>query len=148
MYSLDDLDQGKACEKPYEFEVTNEIDGKGTGLFLSVVGAHAQRVLNLIQKTVDERRVAEAMAEKRDPRGKQVHVRPIKEDIDYSTELVAVRVVGWRGIKEEYSPERAIKLCTINPGIKEQILAASEELRNFPTVAPMPLDSTSGTAPT
>lgn len=146
MYSIDDLDQGKACETPFEFEVKDDFSGKGVGVFLSVVGAHSTRVVNLVEKTVDERRVADAMAEKRDPRGKQIHTRPVKEDIDYSTELVAIRVVAWRGIKEEYSPAAAIKLCTINPTIKEQILAVSENLKNYPTVAPMLSDSTSGKA--
>ena len=148
MYSIDDLDVGKACETPYKFEVKDDETGKGVGIFLSVIGAHAPVLLDFIKKTQDERRVADAMAEKRDPRGKQVHVRPIQEDIDYSTELVAIRIVGWEGIKQPYSHAEAIRLCTINPSIKEQILAVSENLKNFPTRFAPPSPSTSAIAPT
>lgn len=137
-YSLDDLNVTKSCEVPFEFEVTDDTTGKGIGLFLSVVGAHAERVQNLVTKAANERRTADAMAEKRDPRNKTVKVHTVEEDIAFSTELVAIRVVAWRGVKEDYSPEGAIKLCTINPTIKEQILAKSENLANFPIVAPAP----------
>lgn len=136
MFSLNDLNITKSCEQGFEFEVTDENTGKGTGIFLTVIGAHAQRILDFTKKSLNERRIAEAMAEKRDPRGKQPRARPIEEDIEFGTELVALRVIGWRGIKEEYTHERAVELCTINPTIKEQILAKSEDLSNFPTVAP------------
>jgi hypothetical protein len=138
MYSLDDLNVTKSCDTPFEFEVTDDQTGKGTGIFLSVIGGHAQRILDFIQTTMNERRTADAMAEKRDPRGKQIHIVPIEDDIAYSTALVAMRVVGWRGIKDPYTPEGAVKLCTINPPIKEQILAKSENLANFPIAVPTP----------
>lgn len=149
MLSLNDLDVSKACEIAHEFEVVDEVTGKGTGLFLSVIGGHAQKILDFSKEEMNARRVAEAMAEKRDPRGKnpQAKVVPIERDIQFSTELVALRVVGWRGIKEPYTHENAVKLCTINPPIKEQILAKSEDLKNFPTPFPKDSASTSGTTP-
>lgn len=133
MFSIDDLDIAKACETPYEFEVTDDVTGKGTGLFLSVIGAYAQAVTDFTAKKLNERRRADAMAEKRDPRGKNPNVHLVEEDIEFSTELVALRVVGWRGMKEPYSHENAVRLCTINPSIKEQILAVSENLKKYPT---------------
>jgi len=134
MFSLDDLDIAKACETPYEFEVTDDETGKGTGFFLSVIGAHAPAVTEFTTKRLNERRHADAMAEKRDPRGKNPKVHMVEEDIQFSTELVALRVVAWRGeIKEPYSHENAVRLCTINPSIKEQILAVSEDLKKYPT---------------
>lgn len=149
MFSLNDLDVTKACEVEYEFEVKDEITGKGTGFFLTVIGGHAQRILDYTKKSLNERRVAEAMAAKRDPRGKSINVVPVEEDIDFSTQLVAMRVTKWRGeISDEFTPENALKLCTINPPIKEQILRASEDLKNFPTPFSKSSASTSGTAPT
>jgi hypothetical protein len=148
MLSLKDLDVAQACEVPFEFEVKDEVTGKGTGLFLTVVGSHAERILDFTKKALNERRVAEAMAAKRDPRGRNAKPVPVEEDIEFSTEIVALRVVGWRGIEEPYSHENAIKLCTINPPIKEQILAVSEDLKNFPTPFSTSSGSTSGTPPT
>lgn len=150
MYSLDDLDQAKACEVPYKYEVKDEVTAKGTGLFLLIIGAHAQKVVDFSKKELDSRRVAEAMADKRDPRGKnpEAKVIPIDRDINFSTELVAIRIVGWEGMEEPYSHENAIKLCTINPPIKEQVLGVSEDLKKYPTRFTKPSSSTSDTAPT
>ena len=143
MLSLNDLDVSKACETAFEFEVKDEVTGKGTGLFLSVIGGHSQRILDYSKKELNARRLAEAMQERRDPRGKNPKVVSVEDDIEFSTALVAMRVVGWRGIEEPYSPENALRLCTINPPIKEQILAMSEDLRNFPLTAPTSSSSTS-----
>ena len=148
-YSLDDLDQAKACEVQYEFEVKDDVTAKGTGLFLSVIGEHAQVVQEFTKKELNERRVAEVMAKKRDPRGKnpESEVVPIEQDIDFSTELVAIRITGWRGIKEEFSHKNAIRLCTINPSIKEQVLAVSQDLKKYPTRFSKKPDSTSDSLP-
>lgn len=147
MYSLDDLDVTKACEQQYEFEVRDESTGKGIGLFLTVIGGHAERITEFTKKSLNDRRMAEAMAAKRDPRGKEVRIVPIEEDLQFSTELVAMRIVGWRGIKEPYTPEGAVKLCTINPLIKEQVLAASDNLKNFPMTFSASSPSTSASQP-
>lgn len=148
MFSIDDLDIAKACETPYEFEVKDDETGKGTGFFLSVIGAHAQVVTDFTAKRLNERRHADAMHEKRDPRGKNPNVHLVEEDIQFSTELVALRVVSWRGeIKEPYSHDNAVRLCTINPSIKEQILAVSEDLKKYPTRFSTLSVSTSGSLP-
>ena len=146
MYSIDDLDVKKSCEIEHEFEVKSAA-GKGTGLFLSVIGDHAQRIEDFTKQQLNARRVADANHEKRDPRGKTPNVHLVEEDIEFSTELVALRVVGWRGLKEPYSHAAAVKLCTINPEIKEQILAASSDMKNFPTPFSTNSASTSDTTP-
>ena len=146
MYSLEDLNITKACEIEHEFEVTNA-KGKGTGLFLTVIGGHAERVTEFTKTRLNERRVADAMHEKKDPRNKKPNVHPVEDDIAFSTELVALRITGWRGLKEPYSHENAVRLCTINPEIKEQVLERSEDLKNFPTPFSTSSASTSGTQP-
>lgn len=147
MISLNDLDVSKACEVAHEFEVTDDATGKGTGIFLTVIGGHAPVLAEYSKKTLNERRVADAMHEKKDPRGKRPNVHLVEEDIEFSTELVAMRIVKWRGIAEPYSHENAVRLCTINPPIKEQILAVSEDLKNFPTPFTVSSASSSGTQP-
>lgn len=138
-FSLDDLDQARVCDTPFEFEVTDDATGKGIGIFLSVIGGQAKRITDLTTKTLNERRIAEAMAQKTDPRNKRPHehVVPIEDDLEFTTELVAIRVVGWRGrIKEPYSHANAVKLCKTNQPIRDQILEKSENLKNFPIGAP------------
>jgi len=126
--SLDQLNLTKQSETSFEFEVVDDATGKGTGIYLSVIGAHSATVQNFIRKSLNERRRFEDMQEKR---GKKSSFRPIEEDIEFGTELAAIRVTGWRGISEPFTPEGALKLCTINPPIKEQILKASEDIANF-----------------
>jgi hypothetical protein len=128
LFSLNDLDVTKNCEAGFEFEVTDDATGKGTGIFLTVIGAHAAAVMDFTRKSLNARRVFDEMNEKR---GKKSQSRSIEEDIDFSTELVAIRVVGWRGISDDFTSAGAIRLCTINPPIREQILKASEDLANF-----------------
>lgn len=147
MLSLNDLDVTKSCENGYEFEVTDDATGKGTGIFLTVIGGHAQVIVDFAQKWSNDRRRADAMAEKRDPRGKNPIVHTVEEDIEFSTEIVAMRIVAWRGISEPYSHENAVKLCTINPPIKEQILKVSEDLANFPIPFTKSSPSSSDTQP-
>lgn len=127
-FSLADLDITKKCEAGFEFEVTDEATGKGVGIFLTVIGAHAPAVENYTKKHLNQRRVFDEMQQKR---GKKAAVRTIEEDVDFGIELAAVRVIGWRGISDAFTPEGAIKLCTTNPPIKEQILRASEDIGNF-----------------
>lgn len=145
MFSIKDLDVAKACETSFEFEVKDDETGKGTGIFISVIGGHAQVIADHIAKKLNERRTAEAMAVKRDPRGKQTHVVPVEDDIEYNIEQIALRVTAWRGISDPYSQETAILLCKKNPSIKDQILATSENLKNFPIAFSKSAASTSDT---
>lgn len=147
MYSLDDLDQARLCEVPYRFEVTNEATGKGTGIFLSVIGGQAQVIQDYTVKVANDRRIAEAMHAKRDPRGKNPKVVKAEEDVEVSTELVALRIVGWEGIREPFSHENAVKLCARNLNIKQQAYDASEDMKNFSLPFTEPSASTSDTSP-
>lgn len=147
MYSLSDLNVTKLADVPSEFEVTDEMTGKGIGLFLSVIGDHSQEILDLVKEHENAQRIAEAMAAKRDPRNKDLHVVKFEDDVEYSTRLIAVRIKGWRGIVEPWSPEGAIELCKINPPVREQVLARSKDLKRFSTPFTPKLASTSGTPP-
>lgn len=135
MFSLDDLDQPKACERPHEFEVKDDLD-KPTGFFLSVIGGQALVITQLVEERAQKQRVDEALAKKADPRGKRVHVTDVKEDVEFNDEIIAIRIVGWRGaIKEEFSPANAMRLVKNNPwSIREQIIAKTEDMKNFPMV--------------
>lgn len=124
--SIADLNIAKKCEDGYEFEYLDEA-GKGTGIHFTVIGAHAKKVQDWVNKQLNQRRRQEAMQAKR---GKD-DVRPIEDDIDFGVELVSMRIVGWRGIAEEHSPELALTLCQGNPLVVEQVKEASENLANF-----------------
>lgn len=124
--SLDDLNLVAASENSYEFEYLRT-DGRPTGVFISVLGSQAPKVQEWIRKTLNRRRAQEAIAAKR---GKEVE-RLVEDDEQFGVEAAAIRVVGWRGISEVYSPESALILCSNNSEIRDQIFEASNNLGNF-----------------
>lgn len=124
--SLDDLNLVAASENSYEFEYFRP-DGRATGVHISVLGSQAPKVQEWIRKTLNRRRTQEAIAAKR---GKEVE-RLIEDDEQFGIEAAAIRVCGWRGIAEPYTPEAALILCTNNSEIREQIFEASNNLGNF-----------------
>jgi len=60
-----------------------------------------------------------------------VDYTPIEEDEQFGIESVALRIVGWEGITEECTRENAVKLCTVNAHIRNQVAEFSEDLANF-----------------
>ena len=128
LFSLADLDVTKQSEAGFEFEVLDDSTGKGVGIHLTVIGAHAPAVQKFTSKRLNERRVFDDL---QTARGKKAQIRKIEDDVEFGIELAAIRIVGWRGISDDFSPANAIQLCTINPTMREQILKASEDLSNF-----------------
>lgn len=126
VFSLDDLNLVQASENSYEFEYLRG-DGRPTGVFISVLGSQAPKVQEWIRKTLNRRRAQEAIAAKR---GKEVE-RLVEDDEDFGIGAAAIRIVGWRGIKEPYSADAAMKLCRNNSEVRDQIFEASNNLANF-----------------
>ena len=127
LVSLADLNVVKRCEESAEMEYM-DAGGKGTGVFLSVVGAHAPRVQNWINRELNNRRRYDAVQAKR---GKLSDVRMIEDDIDFGVEVVSIRITGWRGITDPFNAENSLELCKINPEICQQVREFSENIANF-----------------
>lgn len=125
-FSLDDLNLVSASENSYEFEYIRG-NGMATGVFISVLGSQAPKVQEWIRKNLNRRRTQEAMAAKR---GKEIE-RTVEDDEDFGIQGAAIRIVGWKGINEPFSPEAAMTLCRNNSEIREQIYEASNNLGNF-----------------
>lgn len=127
MYSLDDLNLVKKCDDSIEFEVLDE-KGNGTDIFISVIGGHSEKVQNAYNKKINHRkRVALAQSK----RGKNEEITLIEDDIEFGVEMAALRITGWRNITDDFNHENAIRLCTINPEIKKQVVDFSEALGNL-----------------
>lgn len=132
-FSLSDLDATKAGEKPFEFEFLDS-DGEGTGIYFSVLGSETEAVTKEIAALVNERRKKEAARNMNNNsfRGKSnVEFEPLESDVEFGQRLAAVRLVGWRGIKEEFTKEGALLLCQTNRRAAAQITQNSDNAANF-----------------
>lgn len=128
--SLDALDLTSQCEHAHEFEYLDP-QGDGTGVFISVLGSQSPTVQDFVRKSLNQRRAREAMAIKR---GKEIETT-VEDDEHFSNQAAAIRIVGWRGITEPFTPALALKLVTINAELRGQVFKASNDLKNF-TKAP------------
>lgn len=134
--SLSDLDARSASDAPIEFEYVSP-DGTPSGVFLSVLGAQSDKVTSEVNRLVNDRRKKEAAQASTRMGGRDQAVwTPIEDDIAFGQRLAAVRLVGWRGIKEDYSPENALKLCQINADVADQVTKTSNDSARFMKASP------------
>lgn len=132
-FSLDDLDATRASSEAFEFEYVNPA-GDTTGIKFKVLGSQSETVTDVVNKLVNDRRRKEAAREIKRKVGvgaKAVEFEPLENDIEFGQRLAAVRLVGWTGIKEPFTPEGALKLCQTNRHIAAQITEQSDEMANF-----------------
>jgi hypothetical protein len=125
--SLAELNLVQKCDESMDLKPLGA-DGKELGITLHVLGAHATSVKKWINKSLNRRRQFEAMQAKR---GKKSEVRPIEDDIEFGVEVVAIRLTGWGGLSDEFTPENALLLCETNPDICDQIREFSEDMTNL-----------------
>ncbi len=125
--SIEDLNLSRQCEEEYEFEYVDPA-GNNTGVFISVIGRHADRVRKFNSQEVNKMRRQRMLAAKK---GNKDDFTPIEEDLDYLINDAAVRISKWRGIDQECTHENARKLCEINSLIREQVVDNSNDLANF-----------------
>lgn len=124
--SLADLDMNSACANAHEFEYLHP-DGRPSGVFLTVIGSQSPVVQNWLRKTLNARRTREAIAVKR---GKDIETT-VEDDEEFGNDAAAVRLVGWRGITEPFSPGLALQLVERNAELRAQVFKASNDLGNF-----------------
>lgn len=132
LFDLNDLDAVAAGDTPFEIEYLRA-DGSGSGVFLLVLGSQSEKVQSEVNRLVNDRRKKQALAASVTSRNntQAEAFTPIEDDIAFGHRLTAVRLVGWRGIKQEWSADNAYRLVSRNSEIAEQITTASNNLGNF-----------------
>lgn len=124
--SIDDINARAYAAKGHEFELEYP-KGTGLGVFLTILGDQAQAVEDFEVELADKR-VQESVALAQD--GKPTP-RSTKQTLRDNIERAVVRVVGWRGIAEEFSADLVKRLLTNNPDFVDQVLAESRKRGNF-----------------
>lgn len=131
--SLQELDATAAAAEAIEFEYIGPA-GNETGIFFSIIGGHSEVVTAATAELQNERRRKAAAREVQQLIGtgsNKVEFDKFEDDVAYGQRMAAKRLVGWRGINDDFTPESALRLCKSNAHIAAFITRCSEELGNF-----------------
>lgn len=126
--SLSSLNVEKASDTPFTLAIIDEQSGQDTGIEIDIIGEHSKTIANLVAKAVNGKREAARIAA---IKRKDVPADKVEDDLLFGYELAAKRIVGWKGIEEEFTPENALTLVRTNPSIREQIMTGSSNVSNF-----------------
>lgn len=132
MLDLSKNNPADVAEAGYEFQLELP-DGTPTDALIKVRGVMSKTVRDYGRKMVQEMQMKEKMARKR---GKEVDEPSIEELEDMASKAAAIRVIGWKNIGEEgkeipFTREAAEDLMKRFPFIREQVIAASDDVTNF-----------------
>lgn len=126
LLSIDDLDLTTASDTPFDLEILNT-KGVKAGVVLQVLGSESEKVQDWTNRQANRIRT---QATQKSVTGKD-KVRTAEEDDEYIVESAAIRIVGWSGLKDEYTKDNATRLMSRNVHIRMQVLQASNDLGNY-----------------
>lgn len=126
LLSIDDLDLTAASDAPFDLEVLS-IKGVKTGITIQVLGNESQKVQEWTNRQANRIRT---QATQKSVTGKD-KVRTAEEDDEYVIESAVVRIVGWSGLKDEFTKDNVTKLMNRNVHVRMQVMTASNDLGNY-----------------
>lgn len=111
----------------FEFELRHT-DGRPTGVFFRILGSNADPVREWVARIVNKQSREAAIARKR---GIEPETRTLEELEEQNIQGAVVRVLGWHGVKQEFSKEILYRVLRKNMHFVAQITSESETLGNF-----------------
>lgn len=131
LIDITEFDLVGACETGHSFELRNP-EGSVTGVSVTVLGAFAPEVVAwsaaVAEKFINEQRMAQR-------KGKSAKAKTQEELKAQNIDGAVVRVVGWSGVRQPYTPELLRAALNRNPHWVAQIVDESENLGNFGTTS-------------
>lgn len=125
------FDMVGACAAGHKFTLRNP-DGSLTGITLIVRGTFAPEVVawnsSTAEKFLNEQRAAQR-------RGKAAKPKTLDEIEAQNIEGSVVRVAGWEGVRQPFSPDQLRAALQRNPHWATQIVEESDSLGNFGTTS-------------
>ena len=114
-------------EAAHEIEL-KDVNGEGTGVYVSIVGKHADVIIKWTSKVINQMAREQAIAKKA---GKAEPIKTIEELREQNVEGAVIRVVGWRNVKQTFSQDLMKQALRKNPHWVDQIISESDDLGNF-----------------
>ncbi|MFY8164135.1 MAG: hypothetical protein ACOVKC_07855 [Brevundimonas sp.] len=131
--SLKSLDARAASETPFKFPFL-DANGEETGVVLHVLGGQSKAVTEQVNRMMNDRRKATSIRElaaKTGGRKQVAEFELVEDDIEFGQLVASVRLVGWDGIDEPYTPELAHELICSNIDVANQVAEQSGNMANF-----------------
>jgi|DEB19_MinimDraft_2_1074335.scaffolds.fasta_scaffold07447_2 hypothetical protein len=122
------FDAVSESEAGYEFELKSKDEITGTGVFVTVLGKHADSVNKWVTKIVNTQIRENQIAARK---GKQVDPKSLEEIKEQNIEGAVLRVTGWRNVSQPFSKELLTTVLKRNPHFIDQIIQESDNLGNF-----------------
>lgn len=127
LLSLAAFNATQICEKTYTFPLIG-FDGAETSVLLTIKGSEAKSVKDAIYKKLDKKRRQEKIDAERNKKPAFVETEVLVLD---QKESVAMCIVGWTGLDEEFSPELALQLVANSDLVLQQVKDNAETVSNF-----------------
>ena len=127
LLSIEDFNEIDQCKDAEEMEFLDQ-DGEPTGITVMVLGSKAAKVTKWLMRNLDKQERWNAQQARK---GNKAEIQPTAEKVEFGTEYAAIRIVSWKGITEECTPQMALHFCTVNDLFRSQVLEFSEDLGNF-----------------
>jgi NAD(P)H-nitrite reductase large subunit len=112
----------------HEFELKGTDGITGTGVYLTVIGKHADTVSKWITKLVNTSIREQQIAQRK---GKQIDPKSLDEIKAQNIEGAILRVTGWRNVTQQFSKELLATVFAKNPHFVDQVIEESDNLGNF-----------------
>lgn len=128
MIDIDAFDAVSESEQGHEFELKEKDGVTGTGVVLVVIGKHADAVTKHAAKIINQAQRDALMAQKS---GKPAPMKTLEELREQNIEAAAIRVTGWKNVKQPFSADLLKNALRRNPHWIDQIVEASDDLGNF-----------------
>lgn len=133
MLSLEDLDLATKGESPLIVDYVTA-DGVETGVRLHILGEESATVKAVIHAELEKRAQRIAAIEALSSGGRGAAPKQnlnLEVETAHSNRMTAARLVGWSGLKEQWSPENALKLVSRNSDVAAFVLEVSKRTSDF-----------------
>jgi len=128
LLDITEFDAVSESEVGHEFELVG-IDGiTGTGVIVTVQGKHADEVTKWTSGILTKMQREQQLAARK---GKQVEPKSLEELREQNIAGAALRVTGWRNVKQPFSRDLLKVALRRNPHWVDQIIEKSDDLANF-----------------
>jgi hypothetical protein len=111
-----------------EVELMHQDGATGTGVFVTVIGQHADVCVKFTNQEENRKNREAVMAMRRN---KPIPVQTLEEIRERSIQGAVIRVTGWRNVKQAFDPELLRQALKRNPHWVDQIYTVSNDVGNF-----------------